>query len=153
MDMVPSGLDTTLNSKTSLKNLFSNTYLSIDKFHPVIFDLHFRDGHQVLLAIRYIKEILGFLAFEEESTISLITCITNHSFDHWRCPRNDCYLHQEMCLCHSDTPSHNGWTYFNKASAFPSTFRSELPNEVIFRWVIKNFRYAIRIAFFASTSP
>ena len=57
---------------------------------------------------------LGFLAFSEESAISLMTCITCHSFDHWRCPWNDCYLHQEMCLCHSDTPSHNGRTYCNQ---------------------------------------
>ena len=80
-------LDTTLNSKTSLKDLFSNTYLSIDKCHPVTFDLHFRDGHQVLLVIRYIKEIQGFLAFVEESTISLMSCITSHSFDHEDVPR------------------------------------------------------------------
>ena len=89
----------------------------------------------------------------EESTISLMTCITSHYFDHRICPRNDCYLHQEMCLCHSDTPSHNDRTYFNKASAFPSTLRSELPNEVILRWTIKIFCSAILITFFALNSP
>jgi len=44
--------------KASLKILFSNTYLSIDECHPETFDFHCRNGHQVLLAIRYIKEIL-----------------------------------------------------------------------------------------------
>jgi len=51
-------LDSTLNSKISLKILFSNMYLSIDEFHLETFDFHFRNGHQVLLAIMYIKEIL-----------------------------------------------------------------------------------------------
>lgn len=146
-------LNTTLNSKKSLKDLFSNMYLSIDKCHPVTFDFHFRDGHQVLLAIRYIKEIQGFLALVEESTISLMTCVTIHSFDHWRCPRNDYYLHQGMCLFHSDTPLYNGRTYFNKTSAFPSTLRSKLPNEVILRWTIRIFCCTILITFSALTSP
>ena len=40
-----------------------------------------------------------------------------------------------------------------KAFAFPSTLRSELPNEVIFRYAIRNFRCAILIIFSTSTSP
>jgi len=33
-------------------------YLSIDECHFETFDFHCQNGHQVLLAIRYIKEIL-----------------------------------------------------------------------------------------------
>jgi len=46
-------LDTNLNSKTSLKILFSNTYLSINECLPETFDFLCWNGHQVLLAIRY----------------------------------------------------------------------------------------------------
>lgn len=58
--------------------------------------------------------ILGVPCFLEESTISLMTCITCHSSDHWRCPWNDCYHQQVMCPYHSDTPSHNGRTYYKQ---------------------------------------
>lgn len=60
----------------------------------------------------------GFLAFFEESAVSLMTYITCHSSDHRRCPWNDFYHHQVMCPYHSNTPSHNGQTYYKQGICF-----------------------------------
>ena len=67
IDMIPNGPSCNLiqiaNPEPMRKSIFENyiffnLYLSIDECHPETFDFHFRDGHQVLLVIRYIKEIL-----------------------------------------------------------------------------------------------